>query len=97
MKTAEEVILEIVNEYQGAKGTVIAVASTAQLTKLGLDADVPKVLDTLVKEGKLLEVEYRLPPHCGQNLSYKTKSFYLPAKTEAILRGKKGAPLCWMG
>lgn len=96
MKTAEEVILEVVNECQGAKGTVVAAASTARLVKLGLDADVPEMLDKLVEQGKLLEVEYRLPPHCGQNLSYKVKSFYLPTRSQVAVKGK-GAPLCWFG
>ena len=92
MKTAEEVILEVVNERQGDKGTVIGAACAVRFVKEGLDVDdFPELLDKLVGEGKLLEIEYRLPPHCGQNLSYKAKSFYLPARTEASMKGRKGA------
>ena len=90
MRTPKDVILEIVNERQGDKGTVIAAACAKRFIKEQMKVeDFPALLDELVQAKQLLEVEYRLPPHCGQNLSYKVKSFYLPSNSQVAFKGVK--------
>jgi len=66
----ESKITDIINSKQGMKATELAV----EMFVYG--EDWLDVIDDMVKEGKIVEVEYTLP-----TLSYRIKSFYLPAGT----------------
>jgi hypothetical protein len=47
-------------------------------------SELPMTLEELVEKGKIIEVAYTLP-----NMSYREKSFYLPAGTEIRIIGRK--------
>lgn len=68
----EEIIIDVVTKLQGCKATeLVARPEVATLD------NVLELLPKLVKEGKLVEVEYDLP-----TISYRIKSLYFPAGTE---------------
>ena len=68
----KEAIIEAVTRLQGCKATELA----AEHNLIGVK-NLPQLLAELVKEGKILEVEYVLP-----NMKYRIKSFLLPAGTK---------------
>lgn len=67
-----EKILERVEALQGVKA--VALVSEPEMAVID---DLPQKLEDLVKDGQLVEVEYVLP-----NMSWRAKSFYLPAGTK---------------
>jgi hypothetical protein len=67
-----EKILERVEALQGVKA--VALVSEPEMAVID---NLPQTLEDLVKDGQLVEVEYVLP-----NMSWRAKSFYLPAGTK---------------
>lgn len=81
--TTEEVKDRLVEEIvsaQGIKGPHLAAAEDILSME---DFDFPQVLDELVAEGRVVEVEYVLP-----TMSYRAKSFFLPAGTKVRVIGE---------
>ena len=75
--TREEIkveIIKMVEIHQGLKATELIVYLAPRILKGGWD--VVGIIDDLVKEQRLVEVEYVLP-----SLPYRTKSFLLPKGT----------------
>lgn len=66
---AKEMLLEKIVGLQGMKATQIATEFAVELQ----DFNVPELLDQMVKEGKIIEIEYTLP-----EMTWRCKSFYLP-------------------
>lgn len=76
--TAKESILSAVGN--GAKGVQVVTDVVILLQKEGIDIpDLPVLIDQMVKDRELVEVEYIVP--C---MSYRIKSFYLPAGSEIV-------------
>jgi len=67
--TTEEQILKLVNESTGIKATELV----ARMDDENL-LDFQEVVNKLVKEDKIIEMEYTVP-----NLSWRLKSMYFPA------------------
>ena len=71
------IILDLVTSKQGCKATELAV-------EIATKADIDLV-QTLVTEGRLVEIEYVLP-----NMPYRIKSFLLPKDTQIrVCNGEK--------
>jgi hypothetical protein len=70
----KQVITDVVTRMQGCKATELA--SDESLVPLPIN-DFPGLLEEMIKEGRLVEIEYILP-----HLSYRIKSFLLPPGTE---------------
>lgn len=84
-KQVKERLIQYITENQGAKGTELIAdlfnrALNNKEIKAIADANVPDLLEALVAEGKIVEVEYRLPL-----MAWRVKSFYLPKNTEVSL------------
>lgn len=84
-KQVRERLLRYITERQGAKGTELIAdlfnrALNNKEIKSIADANIPEMLETLVAEGRIVEVEYRLPL-----MAWRVKSFYLPKNTEVRL------------
>ena len=81
-ESVETAIINIVNETQGLKATELAVKLVERL--IAKDSmqpfDLPQLLEDLVKKHLIVEVEYIVP-----QVSYRTKSFLLPAGTKVML------------
>jgi hypothetical protein len=72
--TIQERIIEIVENKQAIKGTELAVILATEF----LDVDnVTEIIETLVKNGEIVELEYSLP-----NMNYRIKSIYFPKGTQ---------------
>lgn len=75
----EGIIVAEVTNKQGCKGTELATALALRCP----EEDFPgEIIDDLVKQKRLIEVEYCLP-----SINYRLKSFYLPAGTQVVLKG----------
>jgi hypothetical protein len=73
---AKQFLVDKIISLQGCKATQLA-ADEEVVTKLSMnDIDVPDLLDELVKEGRIIEIEYVLP-----EMTWRVKSFYLPPGT----------------
>ncbi|MCK9458262.1 MAG: hypothetical protein M0R80_01250 [Proteobacteria bacterium] len=78
----KELIARIVADIQGCKATELPVHianhvnPTVRQQVFDNNFDFPDLLQEMIAEGKLVEVEYVLP-----NMTYKCKSFLLPAGT----------------
>ena len=74
IQEAKDKIVETINVAQGVKATQLAVMNEIiQLQHF----NVPLLLNDLVREGRIVEVEYVLP-----EMKWRIKSFYLPAGSE---------------
>ena len=72
---AKVLLLDKIVGLQGIKATqLVALPEIAVPLQ---DFDIPNLLDELVQEGKIIEIEYKLP-----EMDWRVKSFYLPAGTE---------------
>jgi len=72
---AKDLLVNVVTEVQGLKATELA----ARLELLELhkaDLNIVELIEALVKEKRLVEVEYVLP-----QMDFRIKSFLLPAQT----------------
>jgi hypothetical protein len=70
-------IVDIITEVQGCKATELSTKLTIDVLNALEIHDLPTVLAELLHERRLVEVEYVLP-----NLSFRAKSFLLPAGVE---------------
>jgi len=77
MEELKNKVLEIVTENNGCKLMELVV----DCINLKDAACLSEAVEELVKEGRLIEIEY-----CVPNMSYRTKSFLLPANTEITIR-----------
>jgi hypothetical protein len=75
-KEAKGIIVYMVASKQGCKATEL-VADKEVLPVIPAGFDIPKLIQELVWEQKLVEVEYSLP-----DMEWRCKSFLLPGKTE---------------
>lgn len=79
-KKIEQTIIDIINEHQGSKATLVAALVADRCTKyIHQPQDVIDAIDRLVNEGRIVEVEYVLP-----SMTYRIKSFLLPASTMVL-------------
>lgn len=80
MTTLRAQIVNIVVEAQGLKWTDLVVKATKVLVETNPQdfrhINVNDVITSLIEDGELIEIEYVLPA-----LSYRVKSFILPAGT----------------
>jgi len=81
LEELKDLICRVVTEKQGIKAT--ALAAVKDFLPYHKEFDIPAVTDQLIEEKRLLEIEYILP-----RMSYRIKSFLLPAGTAARFRGK---------
>ena len=77
----KDAIVERVTANQGMKATQLAAEADLAIEANPFMDDIPEMYEELVREGRLLEIEYVLP-----NLPFRTKSFYLPAGTTISVR-----------
>lgn len=82
VETLEEAIIRRVTELQGCKITSLVVDLTDQFSDE--IRQVSEIVDRLIAEKKLVEVEYVLPA-----LSYRAKSFLLPAGSSVCVFGAR--------
>lgn len=80
-------LINHISEMQGAKsmeliGTLFNLAQTDGEVAAISRANVPKLLEELVQEKKIVEIEYELA-----SMPYRTKSFYLPGRVKVKIRG----------
>ena len=73
---AKQAIIEVINNHQGCKSTEIPAGLLKKSVESIFDYGISNLLEELVREDKVIEIEYTLP-----NMEYRIKSFYLPAKT----------------
>jgi len=82
-------IVRIVTEYQGMKATELVtyipltIHTKKDLLWVTTTENIIAAINELVKERRLVEVEYVLP-----NMSYRVKSFLLPAGTQLDVNGR---------
>lgn len=77
----EIIITDTVAELQGCKATTLIAKLGKEHPELFTSGlDIIAIVEELAKKHRLREVEYILP-----GLSYKVKSFFLPAETEIYL------------
>ena len=74
----EQFVIDKVNNDPGIKGVALVTQLVVDQGKnlIPPDIDILELIDRLVKEGKLLEVEYILP-----SMSHRIKSLYFPKET----------------
>lgn len=77
----KNLLAETVIAVQGIKATELC--AREEIVRATGDFDVPSLLDELVKEGRLVEVEYVLP-----QMEWRAKSFYLPAGSTGRILSK---------
>ena len=80
---AKALVKQVVKEKQGCKAvelvTFVAMEMAKSPSTSDIDVDLPELIETMTKEGELVEVEYVLP-----NMDYRVKSFLLPKGTEIL-------------
>lgn len=69
-------LVEIVTEKQGCKATELCAIKELIF---GDCKPLPELIEELVKEERILEIEYVLP-----SMNYRIKSFLLPAGTQIV-------------
>lgn len=69
---AKQVLVDKIVGLQGLKATELATEVAVELQEF----DVPKLLDELVAEKRIIEIQYTLP-----DMNWRHKSFYFPAGT----------------
>lgn len=75
MERIKEIIVEMVESVQGCKAIDLIVPLTKRLIQEELETDdLPKLIEDLVSEGRLVEIEYHLPSQPN-----RVKSFLLPS------------------
>ncbi len=77
MKNLKERIIEIVTEKQGLKATELAAVLGQDPKVFESSTTITDLILELVRERRLVEVEYVLP-----HLGYRVKSFLLPAESQ---------------
>lgn len=76
---AKNIIVGIISSSQGCKATDLAV----ELAMMEFGENDPlELLNELVKENRIIEIEYVLP-----QMGFRVKSFYLPVGTEIRVLG----------
>ena len=86
-KLLKDAIMGVVISHNGCKGTELPVlfaktySEDEQIWPLFIAANVLEALTELVAEKYLVEIEYVLP-----TMTYRTKSFYLPAGTRVEVK-----------
>jgi hypothetical protein len=77
-ESAKQKLCQIVEEKQGLKATELAFEFVRRIHAEGcISNNVLQLIEELVKEGRLVEIEYVL-----STLKYRIKSFILPGDTE---------------
>jgi len=95
-ETHKNIILDIVNTYPGIKGVELVTQYINALNEKSLlkedehdsASDTVSVIESLVKEEKLIEVEYVL-----STAPYRVKSIYFPANTKIYCWKNESKPL----
>ena len=87
MTKLEQDIIETVMNMQGGKVTEVIVNLPERCFRSpdvddNIAEDIVQTIDSLVRRGHLVEIEYVLP-----SMDYRIKSFLLPADTNVTLRG----------
>lgn len=77
---AKDLVAALVNEKTGIKATELVVCKEI-LAIRNCGHGIVEILDDLTKEGRIVEVEYTLPPDHD-----RIKSFYLPALSRVLGR-----------
>jgi hypothetical protein len=80
----QDLIITVINDNNGGKGTEIATLVGVSLTDKNLAAELEYDIwedgfTPLIEQGKIIEIEYVLP-----NMPHRIKSFFLPADTEIL-------------
>jgi len=83
---AKSLIVSTVERTQGCKATQVLclVENEGDMILLARDYNVVELIAELVKERKLVEVEYILPA-----MNYRVKSFLLPALTKVMINSSE--------
>lgn len=81
---AKQFLVDKIISLQGCKATQLA-SDEEVVKELSMkDHDVPDLLEELVKEGRIIEIEYVLP-----EMTWRVKSFYLPPGTVFVQVAKR--------
>jgi len=79
-KEIEDLIIKVVESSQGIKAVDLTIKVISEIIPRDINnLDVLGVLQDLVLRGELVEIEYSLP-----QMSYRTKSFFLPKGSKIL-------------
>lgn len=80
-------ILRIINSRRGAKGIDVSLELMSEVGPCNLDeVEMYKCLESLVKEGEIVEIDYLLHPRVAGKLLRGV--FYLPKDSIVLVRPK---------
>ena len=78
----KEAVEKLICDKQGIKA--VTLASDPEIYKVLDNECFLDIMEELVKEGRVVEIEYSIP-----SMSYRVKSFYLPGGSVVGVRGTK--------
>ena len=79
---AKNLLAHVVNDKTGIKGVELAMHVDTVALSYYPEYDMPDMLDELVAEGRIVCVEYTLPPD-----NSRIKGYYLPKGSQLYVKG----------